>query len=77
MDLDINPVNVVKLGNRSNKPRPLKIVLPKISNVFLMLKNKNHLYILHFLQFQFHFHALHKDIHERKSSYEQDFLFSL
>lgn len=40
---NIAPVTISRLGQKSNKPRPLKVTLQEPSDVFIVLKNKHKL----------------------------------
>lgn len=40
---NIAPVTISRLGQKSNKPRPIKVILHEPSNVFIILKNKHKL----------------------------------
>lgn len=83
MDLDYNPVKVVRLGRKSDKPRPLKIVLPEINDVFSVLKNKKKLQSHSTFnsirissdktsQQRNHFNSIRRELDERKSNGELD-----
>lgn len=84
MDLNINPVKVLRIGIRSDHPHPLKIILPEAPNLFSILKHKKKRQ-KSYIEYSFiriysdeipkqreYFNSLHQEVENRKAKSEQN-----